>query len=129
MLVLDSGSEASETDGETPADSPGISSARKLAEEMARGIIDRWQQGLGQITRRDVSQLMLTWQAKKNIKRKRLSADGNSAVPSDTIGLTRDSVLKTWHLSKEANQYPSVINVLNIFSKVKSQTNISIGAQ
>ena len=38
-------------------------------------------------------------------------------MPSDTIGLTRDSVLKTWHLSKEAIQYPSVLQVLNLFLK------------
>ena len=73
-------------------------SARKEANEMAKKVLERWQNGDAPITRKDVSQVMLKWRAKRNAKRKRLSKDGKSAVLSDTLGATQDSVQKTWHI-------------------------------
>ena len=104
---------AESSDGSVNGKRQSTASARKEANEMAKKVLERWQNGDAPITRKDVSQVMLKWRAKRNSKRKRLSADGKSAVLSDTLGAMQDSVQKTWHISNATLQHPFVIQLLN----------------
>ena len=72
--------------------------AREEATRAAEEILHDVQEGLW-CKSSDVEAMLLQWRASpKGDDRQRLKADPDSVIKSDTLGCTRDTVLKTWHV-------------------------------
>ena len=84
---------------------------RSMANDLAAKILASTPVG-GKLKVESVHKAMLMWRASPNPNRKRLRSPGMESTPSDTIGLTKDSVKHTWHVSPLASRFPNFVKML-----------------
>ena len=96
------------------AKTANTASARKAANSLAREVLAQ-RQGTIKSAGAQIEEMVLAWQASRNDQRKRVKAEPEDEIFSDTIGCTQDSVQKTWHIHPIARQYPDFVKALNIW--------------
>ena len=88
-----------------------VSTQRSMADDLAANILATTHVGK-KLPIELVHKAMLTWRPSPNPNRKRIRPAELTFTPSDTIGLTKDSVKATWHVSPLADRFPNFVKML-----------------
>ena len=88
-----------------------VSTQRSMADDLAANILATTHVGK-KLPIELVHKAMLTWRPSPNPNRKRIRPAELTSTPSDTIGLTKDSVKATWHVSPIADRFPNFVKML-----------------